>query len=131
MPRNAKAMAAAAALFALAGLYVAQLALENPLAPESAGRTVIVEPGDSLNAVLERLERANIVERPLLFKLAAYLTGNAARIQAGEYQARAGDTHQKLIERMVRGEVVQHYFTIIEGWTVDELLRALRSKPKR
>ena len=128
MTRTAKpvvAGVAAAALLALAGLYSARLALENPLAAGSADRTVIVEPGDSLNAVAARLEERMILERPWLFKLAAYLTGASARIQAGEYRVGAGDTHRLLIDRMVRGEVVQHYFTIIEGWTVRELLQAL------
>lgn len=128
MTRKAKAVVsgvAAAALLVLAGLYSARLALENPLAAGSAGRTVIVEPGDSLNAVAARLEEGMILDRPWLFKLAAYVTGSSARIQAGEYRVGAGDTHQSLIDRMVRGEVVQHYFTIIEGWTVGELLQAL------
>ena len=128
MTRNAKAVVAglaAAALLALAGLYSARMALENPLAAGVADRTVIVEPGDSLNTVVARLEESMLLERPWLFKLAAYVTGTSARIQAGEYRVGAGDTHRLLIERMVRGEVVQHYFTIIEGWTVDELLRAL------
>lgn len=128
MTRNAKtvvAAVAAAALLALAGLYSARLALENPLAAGAADRTVIIEPGDSLNAVAARLEERMILERPWLFKLAAYVTGTSARIQAGEYRVEAVDTHRQLINRMVRGEVVQHYFTIIEGWTVRELLRAL------
>lgn len=128
MTRKSKAVVAgvaAAALLVLAGLYSARLALEHPLAAESGDRTVIVEPGDSLNAVAARLAQEKLLERPWLFRLAAYVTGTAARIQAGEYRVGAGDTHQSLIDRMVRGEVVQHYFTIIEGWTVGELLRAL------
>ena len=130
MTRNARTVVAgvtAAALLVLAGLYSARLALENPVAAGTADRTLIVEPGDSLNAVAARLEERMILERPWLFKLAAYVTGTSARIQAGEYRVGAGDTHQSLIDRMVRGEVVQHYFTIIEGWTVGELLQELPS----
>lgn len=128
MTRNAKAVVAgvaAAALLVLAGLYSARLALEYPVAAGSGDRTVIVEPGDSLNAVAARLAQEKLLDRPWLFKLGAYVTGNSARIQAGEYRVGAGDTHQSLIDRMVRGEVVQHYFTIIEGWTVGELLQEL------
>lgn len=117
--------AAAAALLAFAGLYAGRLALENPLAAGSAGQTVIVEPGDSLGAVAARLEEGNILRQAALFKLAAHVSGASARIQAGEYRVRAGDTYRALIDRMTRGEVVQHYFTIIEGWTVRELLQAL------
>lgn len=128
MARKAKAVVAgvaAAALLVLAGLYSARLALEHPLAAGPDAPTVIVEPGDSLNAVAARLAQEKLLNRPWLFKLAAYVTGASARIQAGEYRIGAGDTHQSLIDRMVRGEVVQHYFTIIEGWTVGELLQEL------
>ncbi len=128
MNRKGKALvasAAAAVLLVMAGLYSSRLALESPLARGSADKSVVVEPGDSLNAVVRRLEEEEILMRPWLFKLAAYVAGDAERIQAGEYRIKAGDTHKRLLERMVRGDVVQHYFTIIEGWTVRELLRAL------
>ena len=129
MTRNAKglvAAAAAAVLLALAIAYTGRLALESPLRNGSAERTVVIEPGDSLNAVVGRLESQAILERPWLFKLAAYLKGSAGRIQAGEYRIHAGDTHRLLIARMVDGDVVQHYFTIIEGWTVSGLARDAR-----
>ena len=120
--------AAAASLLVLTGLYTGRMAQESPLAGGSADRTVVVQPGDSLNAVVGQLEEQNILARPRLFKLAAFAAGASGRIQAGEYRIREGDTHSLLLERMVRGEVVQHYFTIIEGWTVRELREALSNE---
>ena len=128
MTRNGKALvtaAAAAVLLVIAVLYTGRMALESPLAPGSGDRTVIVEPGDSLNSVVRRLEEEEILVRPWLFKLAAYLAGQAGEIKAGEYRIEQGDTHERLLDRMVRGEVVQHYFTIIEGWNLRELLATL------
>ncbi len=119
------AVAAAAPLLALAGLFAVRLALESPLARGSANRVFVVEPGDSLDRVAEGLGEREILAQPWLFKLAAFLSGSTDRIQAGEYRIEADDTHRLLLERMVRGDVVQHYFTIIEGWTVRELLKAL------
>ena len=100
MTRKAKglaAAAAAAALLVLAIAYTGRVALESPLQKGPAERTVVIEPGDSLNAVVGRLESQEILERPWLFKLAAYLEGSAGRIQAGEYRIHAGDTHRLLI----------------------------------
>ena len=130
MSQKAKALvaaAAAASLLTLAGLYTHRMALESPFAEGSVDRTVIVEPGDSLNAVVRRLQDQEILARPWLFKLAAFAAGASGRVQAGEYRIATGDTHSLLLDRMVRGEVVQYYFTIIEGWTVRELLEALSS----
>ena len=111
----------------MTGLYTARLALESPLAEDSAGQVFVVEGGDSLGLVAGNLAERRIVAQPWLFKLAGLVSGSADRIQAGEYSVAAGDTHRVLLERMVRGDVVQHYFTIIEGWTVSELLRALEA----
>lgn len=123
--RAVVAAGAAAALLALAFAYAGRLALESPLQQGTADRIFVIEPGDSLDAVAARLRKQDILERPWLFKAAAYLEGSAGRVQAGEYQVQSGDTHRLLLDRMVRGDVVQHYFTIIEGWTVTELLAAL------
>ena len=120
--------AAAAALLMLTGLYTARMALESPLADDSAGQVFVVEGGDSLGVVAGNLGERGIVARPWLFKLASFVSGSANRIQAGEYRVADRDTHRLLLERMVRGDVVQHYFTIIEGWTVSELLRALAAE---
>lgn len=120
--------AGAAALLMMTGLYTARLALESPLARGSAGQVVVVEGGDSLGLVAGNLAERRIVTQPWLFKLAGFVSGSADRIQAGEYRLAAGDTHRLLLERMVRGDVVQHYFTIIEGWTVSELLQALEAE---
>lgn len=121
-------IAAAVALLAMAGLYAARLALESPVAPGASGGVFVVEAGESLGAVAERLADDQVLSRPRLFKLAAFLSGTAVRIHAGEYRVREADTHRILLERMARGEVVQHYFTIIEGWTVSELLAALSAE---
>jgi len=118
---------AAAALLAMTGLYAARWALESPVEQGASGGVFVVEAGESLDAVARGLAENRILSRPWLFKLAAFLSGTTARIQAGEYRVRHADTHRRLLERMARGEVVQHYFTIIEGWTVSELLAALRA----
>ncbi len=120
--------AAAAALLAVTALYAARLALESPLAQGAADRVFVVEAGDSLNTVAQGLADNEILVRPWLFKLAAFVSGTADRIQVGEYRISNADTHRALLERMVRGEVVQRYFTIVEGWTVSRLLEALNSE---
>ena len=130
MAREAKLgiSAAAAALLAMTGLYAARLALESPLAQGAANRVFVVETGDSLGKVARDLAEREILTSPWLFKLAAFLSGTAGRVQVGEYRVEDADTHRTLLERMVRGEVVQHYLTIIEGGTVSELLEALDSE---
>ena len=51
--------------------------------------------------------------------------GEAQRIRAGEYEIRAASTPVELLDQLVRGEVLLRELTIVEGWTVRDMLRAL------
>src|SRR5262249_39278258 len=49
----------------------------------------------------------------------------ASRLHAGEYAVPAGTTPRELLRRMAAGDVIQHRFTIVEGWTFRQLRAAL------
>jgi UPF0755 protein len=59
----------------------------------------------------------------------ARIDGSAARIQAGEYLLPTGMAPPGLMRMLVRGEVVQHSLTIIEGWTFQQMMSAIQSHP--
>jgi UPF0755 protein len=46
-------------------------------------------------------------------------------LHAGEYVVAHGITPRQLLQRMAKGGVIQHAFTIVEGWTFRELRAAL------
>src|SRR5690606_8814696 len=46
-------------------------------------------------------------------------------LHVGEYVLREGMTPRELLEAMSRGDIVQHRFTIVEGWNIRELRAAL------
>ena len=52
------------------------------------------------------------------------------RLHAGEYHVRPGDSLATVLERLERGEVIQHRFTIVEGWTFRQLRERLAAHPK-
>lgn len=76
------------------------------------------------------LERAGVLDHPLYFRVHARLSGKAQRLQSGEYRLPAGMTMAELLERIARGDVVQHAFTIVEGWTFRQLRAALAADPR-
>jgi len=48
-----------------------------------------------------------------------------AKLHAGEYALPVGITPRQLLAKMAAGEVIQHHFTIVEGWTFALLREAL------
>jgi UPF0755 protein len=103
---------------------------DAPLAGLQPGRTLLVEPGDSLPSVLRKLDAvgASNVEK-LQWQALARQLGAAGRLQVGEYALDPGLTPRLLLQRMRDGKVISHRFTIVEGWSIRELRAALASAP--
>jgi len=93
------------------------------------GATLNIERGSSLQSVAARLAERQILRAPAVFSGYARFSGLAGRIQAGEYVLDAEDTPHSLLDKLVEGRVRLHSITIVEGWTVAELLAALATHP--
>ena len=57
------------------------------------------------------------------------MRGSARRIQAGEYALSYQSTPDAILDQLVQGDVIQHTLTIVEGWTVSDLLAAVHANP--
>ena len=51
-------------------------------------------------------------------------------MQAGGYYIRPGTTAEALMDLFVQGKVLQHSFTLVEGWTFRQLRQAMHSHPE-
>lgn len=99
---------------------------EAPLAIGEAEAVLEVPLGTPfLRIVAELRKRGYSAAHPLYWRALAWEMGVADGLHAGEYALAYGLTPRSLLQRMARGEVIQHRFTIVEGWTVRELRAAL------
>lgn len=99
---------------------------DAPLAPLAEARTIDVPLGTALPGVLHALQAQGIrAESPWYWRLLARQTGTAGKLHAGEYALQPGITPRGLLAKMAAGEVIQHHFTIVEGWTFAQLRDAL------
>jgi len=79
-----------------------------------------------LRGVLRLVEQRGVATgTPLYWRLLARQLGVAGRLHAGEYALTPGLTPADLLRKMAAGDVVQHHFTIVEGWTFKQLRLAL------
>jgi len=102
----------------------------KPMIPlDEAAEAIIVEPGSSFAVIAESLQAKGLIDSPLLFSLHARINNLAQRLQAGEYAIEPGLTAAALLRRMAAGEVIQHQFTIIEGWRFETLMAEIHAHP--
>jgi len=123
-------LAPIALLVVVVGVYWwLQVYLATPLNLGPEEKTLIVERGDSMRGVARQLAQRGILRAPGVFAGYGRVSGLAGRIQAGEYALQAGDTPRTLLDKLVAGRVRLYSITIVEGWTVAELLETLDEHP--
>ncbi|HUP25059.1 MAG TPA: endolytic transglycosylase MltG [Thermoanaerobaculia bacterium] len=122
--------AVALAATAAAGLFAwAQRTVTTPFPPAGVGlpQRVDIEPGQSAATILEKLETAGIVPRADLARLVLLRLGDPP-LQAGEYLFEHPATSREVIGRLVSGDVVQHFVTVLEGLTLEETAALLAAE---
>ncbi|WP_257283936.1 endolytic transglycosylase MltG [Endozoicomonas sp. SESOKO1] len=98
--------------------------------PVSSDTEFVIIAGDSLGHVVQRLSVDQLIQYPDMFKALARVKGVAADLHAGEYLIAPGTTYRQLLNQFVAGDVRYFSATLVEGWTLKELLQALNRHPK-
>ncbi len=97
--------------------------LEQPLAVGSQRVRLQVDQGDSVRAVVTRLENLGVTQFDWRWRLLLRL--EPVTIQVGEYWLEPDMRPRPLLHRLESGNVIQYRFTIVEGWTYRQLRAAL------
>ena len=91
----------------------------------------LVESGDNLHKISERLVDMGITKEPWSLKLLARQQGSANDIQAGEYELPSSINLKQFLHRIVNGlGQVDMRITILEGWTFKQMRQALAKAKK-
>jgi len=116
-----------------AGLVVALVAwrqyqsfLKIPLQLPQAGLLYTVTPGVSLRVLARDLEQRGVLANALYLRLLARIQGQASQIKAGEYLIAQGTNPRQLLVLLTSGKVHQYALTLLEGWTFQQVLQAIR-----
>ena len=118
------------ALLALAACVLGWLAYRHVNERAHAGLAVaepghlIVEPGDTVNDVIRALTIRGAL-RENWWARAYVRIGQVGHIQAGEFDLIPGDSLVDVLDRLARGRVTQHQWTVVPGWTVRDMLASL------
>ena len=119
----------AALLAGVAVLAGAQYWMSTPLAGLREPVMYEVPEGASLSRVAAELSEQGIVGWPAVLSAWGRFTGQAQRIKAGEYELEPGLTPKSLLAKLVDGKVMLYPVTLVEGWTIREVLAALAANP--
>lgn len=100
-----------------------------PLNLPADGLVLMVQPGDSLRSVANRLRDQGVLPHPELLVAWARYHGLDARIRRGEYRLVFGLDARSLLELLVSGRVIQYQVTLPEGIVLSRALAILAAEP--
>jgi len=128
--RSVLAIASVLALLIAAGTgWFMRKELRRPLGVPETGYVLDIPSGSTLKGVTSQLAKDEIISHPWVILAYARVAGLDAAIKAGEYEIAAGETPLGFLDKVVTGRVKLHSLTVVEGWTVRDLLRAVRKHP--
>jgi len=100
--------------------------LLTPLVTEPAGIRYQLRPGTSLKTLSANLQDQGLVRHPVFFNLLVRLRGSTHELKAGIYLIPRGTTPSRLLTQLTSGTgLLYHVFTIIPGWSFQQLRSAL------
>ena len=121
------ALCGSIAAAACATLLIAWRSLDAPMNVAAGGIRLDVVPGTPLTGISDELSRRGILETAWALNTYARFSGDAKRVQAGEYMIGSGTSPRGLLDQLVSGRVHLYDLTIIEGWTFADVVAALRN----
>jgi UPF0755 protein len=89
---------------------------------------VEIPAGSGTSAIGRRLADAGVIRDEISFKLALWLSGNARRLQAGEYRFDHAMTVRQVADKIARGDVYIRPITFPEGLTAKQMAAVYESK---
>ena len=89
---------------------------------------VIIEEGDSMAKIVERLKEINLIDEGKWFLILSKLVGKDRHIQAGRYDFDKGITLYSIFNKLVTGKVTFIEVVIPEGLTIREIARILKKE---
>jgi UPF0755 protein len=97
----------------------AEFSLEQP-------ETIVFLRGSSIRTLANQLIEKGLLEHKNYFLIWGKLKRQETRLQAGEYQLTADLTLSALLDNMVKGNVLQHNITLVEGFTFHQVLQIIQ-----
>lgn len=107
-------------LMGLIALWIGQ-GLYLPVGSDSEPVQFQVRPGQGVFQIAAGLEQKRLVKNSFWFTLYSFLKGENQGLQAGNYSLSRSMNVTEIFERINRGRVTPHKFTVVEGWSIEDI----------
>lgn len=101
---------------------------DGPQARQGDETIVVLRSGAGVIEIGSTLAEAGVIRSPTAFRIAAQLTGADRGLRAGEYRIESHASLAEVVDTLRSGDVVRHFVTIPEGWSVAQAIDILNAE---
>ncbi len=118
-------------LLLMAFSYLLVIFPSQPLNTQTSCTYVAIPEGASVKTIIQELKTRNVMSAYQASLFYGYIRykGLQKNIQAGDYVLPMNITPAQLLQKFNRGDVIVHAFTITEGMTFAQMMRAMQFHP--
>lgn len=95
--------------------------LTSPAGKDATPVLFTIEPGESLNAIINRLQSEKLIKDPELFKRYLQYNGLDASIEAGDFELKQTMTLQQIAKTLQEGRIAELNVRIPQGRRLEEI----------
>src|SRR5690606_15999196 len=117
------------ALLGVAGVAVYGATVFNADGPIAEDRSFVVEPGNVLATVAQRLEEQGFISNADVFNYGSRLLRRGSDLRAGEFDIAAHSSMFDIIRELTEGTPVQHQVVVPEGFTSWQVVERVNADP--
>jgi UPF0755 protein len=108
-------------VFIILGAFGIFFYLIQPYATSGPTQTFVINKGDSLKTIGQRLEKSHLIRSRFTFVVYAYFTGYSSRLQAGGFSLVPSHSVPEIIYQLSSGGSHDYWIKITEGWRLEEI----------
>ncbi len=92
---------------------------------DASSKVVTIHSGKGLDAIVQLLHQADLIEYPFKYKLIVQIRGEAKKLKAGEYLLAASMTPLEILDKIVNGDVRFYKLTVPEGYNLHQIAESV------
>ena len=112
--------------FATAGISLLYFHFTSPNSSLKQDKIIIIKKGENFKQIADHLEKENIIRNSdLFYYFSRILKKDDILVKSGEYLFEKNSSYQKILEKIIDGDVYLRFVTFAEGLSVRSILKII------
>ena len=102
-------------------LFIFYTEITTPLSPQGNQAIIEIRRGSNSKTISSLLQQKGLIKYSWTFNILAIIKDTGKKLKAGEYLLGPGMSPDQILNKIVKGQVIQHPITIPEGFNLNEI----------